>query len=512
LRCRIFCLRFTNRLLKAMPWRDTVEYVARSVPCDKWIRGLHSMTSVRANWRKLWCVICASNQQIKTFHSGEDKSMSMSGKTLVTFFYKIILSFVSFVNGALTARYLLSKGDRFDFQFTGTISGTGTTYIGGYNGYWAYALSKRPEDLEDITQMGNLFIFSLSFIVWVGALSVKLILGPQFNSVWLWAFLVMPFTFMFSYGSYLLQGSNQMSWLNRANLAQPLLFLIIYLPIFFDHRIPEHLRLTLSYVGWTASFAIAGAGAILVAYQLFGKHKVRRWRYSKREWSGMFHYGGWLSISNLVNIANYRMDLWLVKIYIPAAIASDYGIAVVASEVLLNISQSITQVVFTRMTGGSRGDAIAITELSARQTLVSTSIVAIGMYIFFPWLIVAAYGHRYAGALLPFFILLPGLVVKAASNVVLQYYTNQLGSPKTTIVMNGLSAAINAVLCVIFLPTLGLVGGAIASTGSYVLSFIVYVYWFGKVNHISGLGLVRIRREDIMAYVDFAKRILRRGK
>ncbi|QSO48579.1 oligosaccharide flippase family protein [Alicyclobacillus mengziensis] len=437
--------------------------------------------------------------------------MSMSGKTFITFIYKIILSFLGFVNGALTARYL-NKVDRLDFQFAGTISNTGMTYIGGYSGYYAYALSKRPDDVEDITQMGNLFIFILSLIIWVAALLLRLFMGPHFTSAWLWAFLVMPFSFMFGYGSRLLQGTNEMTWLNRVNLAQPLVFLIIYLPLFFDRHIPEHLRLTLSYTGWTASFAVAAAWSILISYHLFAKHKVRRWRYSKQEWTGMFKYGGWLSISNLVNIANYRMDFWLVKYYIPASIASDYGIAVVASEVLLNISQSITQVVFTRMTGGSRKDAIAITELSSRQTLVSTGIIAIGMYIFFPWLIVAAYGHRYTGALLPFFILLPGLIVKAASNVVLQYYTNQLGSPQTTIVMNGLSAAINAALCVIFLPKLGLVGGAIASTGSYVLSFIVYVYWFGKVNHISGLGLIRIRREDILAYVDFAKRILRRGQ
>ncbi|KPV45605.1 polysaccharide biosynthesis C-terminal domain-containing protein [Alicyclobacillus ferrooxydans] len=437
--------------------------------------------------------------------------MSMMSKTLVTFIYKIVLSFVGFVNGALTARYM-NKADRLDFQFSGTISNTGMTYVGGYNGYYAYALSRRPGDLEDITQMGNLFVFVLSFVVWIIALVLKVTLGPHFESAWLWAFLVMPFTFMFGYGSRLLQGSNQMTWLNRVNLAQPLIFLIIYLPLFFDRQLPQSMRLTLSYAGWTVSFAVAGIGSILISYKLFGKHRVRRWRYSKEEWLGMFHYGGWLSISNLVNIANYRMDFWLVKVFIPARIASDYGIAVVASEVLLNISQSITQVVFTRMSGESRQDAIQITELSSRQTLVSTTIVAIAMYIFFPWLIVGAYGHKYTGALLPFFILLPGLIIKAASNVVLQYYTNQLGSPKTTIVMNGLSAAINAVLCVIFLPMLGLVGGAIASTGSYVLSFIVYVYWFGKVNGMSGLGLVRIRREDIMAYINVARNLVRRGR
>lgn len=437
--------------------------------------------------------------------------MSMSTKTVITFFYKVFLAFIGFVNGALTARYL-SKPERLDFQFTGTISNIGRTYLGGYNGYYSYALSKRPDDLEDITQMGNLFIFVISFVIWIVTLTLKLVLGHDFNSAWLWALLVLPLNAMYGYGTRLLQGSNQITWLNRMNLSQPLIFLIIYLPLFFDRQLPSSLRLPLTYAGWAVSFIVAGLSSMLVAYHLFGKYKVRRWKFSKAEWNGMWRYGGWLSISNLVNILNYRMDFLLVKVMIPAKVAADYGIAVVAAEVLLTISQSISQVVFTRMTGGSRKDAIEITELSTRQTLVSTSIISVGMYIVFPWLIVLAYGTRYTGALVPFFILLPGLIIKAASDVILQYYTNQLGSPKTTIVMNGLSATINALLCVILLPSLSLVGGAIASTGSYVLSFIVYIYWFGKVNQISGLGLIRVRKSDVTVYLDFAKRLLRRGR
>jgi O-antigen/teichoic acid export membrane protein len=152
------------------------------------------------------------------------------------------------------------------------------------------------------------------------------------------------------------------------------------------------------------------------------------------------------------------------------------------------------------MTGGSRDDAIALTEVSSRQTLISSAIVAVGMYIVFPWLIRLAYGHRYEGAVWPFFVLLPGLVCKAASNIVIQYATNSLGQPITSIWMNGVSALLNAALCVVLLPTWGVMGGAVASTASYVISFYLYGLWFAHVTGHPASALWRVTRADITAY------------
>ncbi|RIV26105.1 hypothetical protein D2Q93_05295 [Alicyclobacillaceae bacterium I2511] len=427
--------------------------------------------------------------------------MNMRRATLYTFFYKIFLSLVTFANGALTARYLVDKGDRLNFQFAGTVTNTGTTYVGGFTGYYAYALSKNPERAEQVLQMGNLFVFGISFLLWLGT-SLALLLGLSLPMVWVWALYAMPLNFIFGYGTRILQGSNQMSWLNRINAAQPVLFLLLYLPVFLMGRqMPEAWRLMFTFMNWAVTTAVAAGGAMLISYRLLDKRRVYPWHYTREEWLGTFRYGGWLSLANLVNIANYRMDFWMVRAMVPANTASDYGIAVTASEVLLNISGSLTQVVFTRMTGAKREDAIAITELSSRHALLSSGAVAIGMAAFFPWLIVAAYGHRYIHAIWPFLILLPGLVVKAPSNLILQYVTNTLGHPKGTILMNGMSAAINYLICIALLPGFSLMGGAIASTVSYGVSYVVYNLWFAHYNKSPLGNLWRLRKEDFVPYL-----------
>ncbi|MCF8568262.1 polysaccharide biosynthesis C-terminal domain-containing protein [Alicyclobacillus tolerans] len=438
--------------------------------------------------------------------------MNTSKKTFYTFLYKGALSGVTFVASALVGRYL-DPADRVQYQYAGTFSQTGMTFVGGFTNYYGFALPRRPEDTQNIIQMGNLFIFSLSLIVWTAAVVVQLLPWhflhlPQV--VW-WALMAMPFNFIFGYGSRILQGINEITWLNRANIAQPFIFLLIIGSLFFaKQNVPETLRLTLTYSGWLLSFAVTVLGTMLAAYRLLRRPNVLKWRFSRIDWRGTLNYGGWSSVAQIVNYLNYRIDFWLVGIFLPARIASLYGIAVAASEVLLNISGSVASVVFTRMTETRGSDAVFITQISTRQTLISSTIAALAMCLVFPWLLPLSFGWRYAGAVAPFFILLPGLIFKAASNIVIQYATNTLGEPKISIWMNGVSVLINAVFCVILLPAIGLLGGASASTISYVLSFVVYVIWFAKVERGQANGLWRIRKSDLVPYQKIVSQVWRK--
>lgn len=438
--------------------------------------------------------------------------MSASKTTFFTFLYKASLSGLSFVSSALVARYL-TRIDRVEYQYSGTYVQTGMTYVGGFTNYYSFSISKRPQDSEAIVQMGNLLIYMLSLLVWVAAMLLTVFPIPHFHvpRVVLWTLLILPFSFMFGYGSRLLQGINEIAWLNRVNMAQPALFLLLFIPLFLTQRhVPESQRLTLTYSTWLVSFFITVVFTMFIAYRLLRRPGTLPWRFSRADWLGTLRYGGWSSLANLVNYVNYRVDFWLVGLIVGSDIASLYGIAVTASEVLLNISGSIASVVFTRMTGGSRKDAILTTELSVRHTFISSLIVAIGMYVVFPWLLPFAFGLKYAPSIAPFFILLPGVIFRATGNILIQYATNSIGEPRISIWMNGIAALINALFSVLLLPTLGMMGGAIASSLSYVFAYLVYVAWFARINHVSPRGLLWIGRSDLLPYLNLIRGVLSR--
>jgi O-antigen/teichoic acid export membrane protein len=429
--------------------------------------------------------------------------------TITSFLYKGFQSAIGFVISVLTARYL-SNVDRGDFQ-TATVNVTsGMTFVGGYTNYYAFAIAKRPEDRVNAVQMGNLFIFTLSILFWIVTLCLIFIPNPFFHitAMWKWTLLVMPMTFIFGFGSRILNALHEIPWLNRVNILQPLVFLLIYLPLAVFARIPETERLLLTYVIWMSSYIVQIIVTMVIAYQLLKRTGVLKWRFSKVDWRGTVDYGSWSSIGQLVSYANYRIDFWMVRGFLYNELAI-YGAAVAAAEVLNTLAQSISSVVFARMTGGNREDAIHITEIATRQTLISSTIAALGLYIVAP-LFVVFYGPRYAGLLSPFFILIPGLIIKGASNVIIQYATNSIGKPRISIWMNGISIVVNAICCIFLIPTMGMNGGALASTISYVAGFIVYIIWFGKVTGRSPHGLWRIRKSDFVPYFDLMHAVFRR--
>jgi len=441
-------------------------------------------------------------------------SQSTTKQTFFTMMYKASLSFIGLISSLISARYL-NPGDRNLLQLAGTYAQTGMYAVGGFTNYYSYIVAKRPEQREVAVQTGNVFVFGLSVLIWLIALILAWIGIPAFrpNSPWLWAFLVTPLMFIFGYGSRLLQATNEMSWLNRANTAQPVLFILIMLPFLFYGRLSEPLRLLISFGSWTATFAVAAFATLVIGYRVLRVPGATKWRFNRLEWRNSLGYGGWSAVGNVVNYVNYRMDYWWVSFFFTGRlsyIASVYGIAVTASEVLLNASGSLLQVVFTRMTGGTRLEAIRITEMSARQTILTSAITAVAMYLIFPWLIPFAFGAKYAPALWPFYFLLPGLIIKAASNIIIQFATNTLGQPKTAIWMNGVSAMINAGCCVLLIPMYGLVGGAIASTASYAISYVIYVVWFVRVTKSPWTQLWLIRKTDLVPYAKIVRRLVRR--
>lgn len=435
--------------------------------------------------------------------------MSLARKTVWTLVNKLLVSGLGFVNSVLLAHFN-SKFDYGRFQASASCNSVATYYMDGFTSYYAYVLAKGTGNAVAVTQMGNLFAFDVSIIVTVLLLGFTNVAFVHLPLIWWWACLCLPLSVLFNYGTKLLLGLNAITWLNRANAFQPFLLFLFAVTLFLNkNHWPPHTRLTLTYIAWLCSFMGAAIFALIVAYQLIQNRDGIKWRFHRDEWRGMIRYGTWLSVASAINIVNYRTDFWFVLAYWPA-LTSEYSIAVTASEVLLQISGSITTVVFTRMTGSSREDAIHITELSVRHTLIASILAAVPMYLVFPWLIVFAYGHKYVGAVIPFLILLPGLIFRSSSNVLIQYATNQMGSPKTSIWMNGVSAAINALVCLFLVPTLHTIGAAVASTLSYILSFGIYVVWFGQVNKVDASRLYLIQGADLKPYFSIAKRLFGR--
>lgn len=422
-----------------------------------------------------------------------------------------MISALSLVNSVLLAKLNLPQNFGH-YQAAVSYSSVPTTYIGGYAGYYSYALAKRSDDSVPIMQMGNLFVYGVSLMFLCITVALKTVLFAHIDPVWWWACLAIPFTIAFNYGTKLLQGFSEISRLNYANVLQPLLLTVLAMVVFLNRQaFTADARLKVTYAIWITSFAGGVFFTVLAVHRVLQDGQALKWQFHAKEWRGTVQYGTWLSVSNTVNIVNYRTDFWFVIGFLPM-VASQYAIAVTASEVLLHVSGSLATIVFKSMTDGSREDSIRITETVTRHSLISSVIIAIPMLVVFPWIISTFYGSAYAGAIVPFLILVPGLVFKSASNMVIQFATNQLGSPKHAIWMNGVGAIINAGFCFTFVPHFGTEGAAAASTLSYLVSFVIYAFWFSRYNRRSPKGLFLVQKRDLAEYTKTLRKIAHKLK
>lgn len=375
--------------------------------------------------------------------------------------------------------------------------------------YYAFALRKRPQETVAVVQAGNFLVYTVSALTWLAAALLFVVPLPvaHISRIWFFALLAMGFTFIYGYGSRILNAMDEQSWLNRMNLAQPLLFLLLYIPLWLDRHLSEAAKLSWTYNLWIVSFAVAVGLTMIITYRHLRHAGILRWRVSLRELAGTLNYGGWSAAAQGTSNIARNVGYWCLASN--KDILSVYGIALVMAEVLNNLSGSIIQLVFARMTGGSREDAIAVTQSSTRQTLLSSSLAAAVMMVTFPWLLVLAFGPKYYGAIVPFLILLPGYVLRAGGSVIMQYFTNSLGQPFRAVVMNVFYIGVNGLLIwALWHVCPPLVTVAVATTLSSLVSFITYVWWFRYSTGQPGHTVWLVRRSDFRPYLEVVRSLL----
>ncbi|KUO95985.1 polysaccharide biosynthesis C-terminal domain-containing protein [Ferroacidibacillus organovorans] len=208
-----------------------------------------------------------------------------------------------------------------------------------------------------------------------------------------------------------------------------------------------------------------------------------------------FAYGNRISWQNLLTQLNYRGDFYAVGILAGSRGVALYTIAVTASEILWQVSQSISLAVFARIAKEERHASIELTERSFRFTFYTLVSGAAIMFVCSP-LINVVYTHRYQGSIAPFQILLIGTTAYGATGLLTQFFTDQLGHVRFPLYMQAASIATNVLICVITIPHLGIIGGALASSTAYFLALTLSVLYYRKHTERSLRNLFLFTRED----------------
>lgn len=193
-------------------------------------------------------------------------------------------------------------------------------------------------------------------------------------------------------------------------------------------------------------------------------------------------YGLRAHASNVITFLNYRLALYLVSVMLCAAQAGKYALSIQLAEVFWLVSGAAAMIVFPESAARDRTAA----QLQRMIEKVALSVVLItgtgallaGMIapVAIPWI----FGDAYAGSVLPFVTLLPGIVLWSYMSVIANSLAG-MGYQGINILGAVLCLTLNVAGDLIAIPRWGMQGAALASTIAFSCTTVFTVLAYKRI-------------------------------
>jgi O-antigen/teichoic acid export membrane protein len=221
-------------------------------------------------------------------------------------------------------------------------------------------------------------------------------------------------------------------------------------------------------------------------------------------------YGIKAHTGNMLAFLNYRLDMFLVNFFINPLAVGYYSISVGIAERLWLVSRSASTVLFPRISSEKdEKQKKEFTPIVSRNVLFITFVGAIFIYFLSRWAILLLYSEAYLASVRPLQLLLPGIVALSSSRVLANDIAGR-GKPILNTYMSVVTVSINIGLNILWIPTFGIEGAALASTVSYIVQTIGRLLIYRKISGNSIIKTVFVQRSDLKLYKRFILSVFKR--
>jgi len=344
--------------------------------------------------------------------------------------------------------------------------------------------------------------WSLALALWAAAVLALLLAGDAAIGHYLpgtakrtalYASLLFPMMLLAAWTSALIQGARDYATYNKTALTQPLVFCagVLLLGALGAVSVPAVLACHILSQGalWLVSEwrvrryagpapAPGGAAASLPA----GTSDLAAGPAPGLKLGTAVAFGLRAHLSNVITFLNYRVALYLVSFLLDPAAAGRYALAIQLAEVLWMIASAATVVVFPESAAHNstpaalqkmvRRIALSVFKITLAGGLLAGALSTVAI----PWV----FGRDYAASVLPFVILLPGIITWSYMSVLANSLAG-IGLQRVNIQGALLSFTLNGGGCLLAIPVLGMPGAALASSIAFMVTAAYTIYMYGRI-------------------------------
>jgi O-antigen/teichoic acid export membrane protein len=410
-----------------------------------------------------------------------------------TFTYRLFGYLLAIVIQILIARFLgaAPKGElqivMFLLALVGVVSGL------GYERAIIYNIGNNKYPLKSIWSNALSFL-SLSILAsFAVLLPIFYLIRPVFGDISfvliILIFIVVPFDRFFSCQLGVFNGQGHLSKGNIFAFWRSI-FYVLLVTFFVVWILPKS-------TGIVYAYGIAFLLTNIIVSVYFFKHYALSisFAFDLKQIKESISYGVKGQIGNISNLIATRLSLLIMNYHLGKSAAGVYSVALNFSDLLVFLPFIITYVIFPHTARRKEEEGWLLTQRVTRVSFASSIVFAIIVAVLAPIFIPLLFGSDFSGAILPLFILLPGVVLLAAFRIMASGISG-LGYPQYYSICTVFMVVVALVLNLLLVPKYQGMGAALASSISYCIAFLVMVMIIKFKFSLSLRDFLLLTRED----------------
>lgn len=335
----------------------------------------------------------------------------------------------------------------------------------------------------------QIWFFTTSISLVVCFLLMRYFSNSGDNLAWvILALLPIPFTLFNTYNSGIFLGKNQIAAFNRINWIPPLV----------SFSVAALLVIGLSW-GVQGYLIASFMGVIVMSLIMLFKNRFIQAFSLSFDWpiiKELLRLGVIYAISLLIINLNYKIDIILLD-----KLSDQYEIGIYSKgsniiQYLWNIPMMLSTIIFARSAAAK--DGLMFSKKVAQLLRLSVLLIgaaAVVMSLMSRIIIVGLFGPNFEGSIIILQLLAPGVVLLTIFKVM---NMDLAGKGKPWVALKAMVPAlvINVLLNFWLIPILGAKGAALASTISYSLASILFLYFYSSETKLRLTEIISYKKTD----------------
>ena len=363
-----------------------------------------------------------------------------------------------------------------------------------------FFIGRKRYSLNDVFSNNVSLSFLLGTIyVIAGAIIIKFFSNSMFpgieNKFLFLALLLIPVQFFQNFVNSILLGLQRIKEYNLINIIRSFIFLLMLIILLISKFNVETIIL--------ANILSCFIGAIILFFimrKIINNFYVR---FNKNYIKDAFKYGFKVYLGNIIQFLHYRIDIFMINIFLTPIAVGFYSVAVGITEKIWLVSQSAGLVLFPKVSAETdKKNLKEFTPIICRNVLLITFVCAILLLFLGKLLIILFYSNKFLDSILPFRILLIGTVIMSGWRILANDIYGR-GKPELNIYISFISVILNIVLNILWIPKYGINGAAWATSISYSVAFVLIIIVYSKISKNYLIKIIFINKSDVFLYKNF---------